>query len=288
VGVGQTPVWGIAVAQNCRTEKSHPKQTQRVSAEIWGIVPRRIYGAAGRVIIQPMTRHKTAQTGLGTPQPRQLWLTAVLRALAMLVLHVASTLQMIRRRTAVIGTQPTPTDLPKAKTDTQSQEANAAQQSSPIALILRSAAKLRVSKDEGVLTTPSVSLGSRQAIHLPQCCALMEATQRSIATKGNCLHHSQSGGGGSPRLRGETEGARATRTAAPPPSGGGAKRTARASAKIRWGTALTHLTDSSASRQTVPHLGCARASISARQSSPARGRTKTAPINARANKNAAA
>ena len=93
-----------------------------------------------------MTRHKHAQTGLVTPQLPQLLLTAVLRMLAMLVLHVASTLQMIRRRAAVNATQPTPTDLPQAKTDTH-QETNAAQQSSP--------------------TTPSVSLGSRQAIHLP-------------------------------------------------------------------------------------------------------------------------
>jgi len=153
-----------------------------------------------------MTRHKHAQTGLVTPQLPQHWLTAVLRAFAMLVLNVASTLQMIRRRAAVIGTQPTPTDLPQAKTDTH-QETDAAQQSSPIALILRSAAKLRVSKDEGVLTTPSVSHAPR-AIHLPQCFALMEANSApSLAMKGNCLHHSKSGGGGSPRLRGETEGA---------------------------------------------------------------------------------
>ena len=98
-----------------------------------------------------MTRHKHAQTGLVTPQLPQLWLTAALRMLAMLVQNVASTLQMICRRRPVIGTQATPTDLPRAATDTH-QETTAAQQSSSIALILRSAAKLRVSKDEGVLT----------------------------------------------------------------------------------------------------------------------------------------
>jgi hypothetical protein len=265
VGVGQTPVWGIAVTQNCRTEKFHPKQTQRLSAKIWGIVPRRIYGAAGRAILPRMTRHKHAHIGLITPPLPQHWLTATLRMLAMLALYVASTLQMIRRRDAVNATQATPTDLPRAATDTQTKETTAAQQSSPIALILSSARSARPSKDEGVLTTPSVSLGSRQAIHLPQF-STGGGKQRTVATKG----------------------VRATHTAAPPPSGGGAKRTARVSAKIRWGTALTHLTDSSASRQTVPHLGCARASISARQSSPARGRTKLAPINARANKNAPA
>jgi hypothetical protein len=266
VGVGQTPVWGIAVAQNCRTVFARPKQTQHVSAKVWGIERRRIYGAMGRVILPRMTRHKTAQTGLGTPQPRQLWLTAVLRAFAMLVLNVASTLQMIRRRAAVMGTQPTPAVLPRAKTDTH-QETTAVPQDSP--------------------TTPSVSHAPR-AIHLPQRYALMEATQRTAATKGNCLHHSKSGGGGLRALARKTKGARATHAAAPPPSGGGAKRTARASAKIRWGTALTHLTDSSASRQTVPHLHRARANSCARPTSPARGRTKTAPINVRANKNAPA
>ena len=152
MGVGQTPVWGMAVAQNCRTEKFHPKQTQHVSAEIWGIVPRRIYGAAGRVILPRMTRHKHAHIGLGTPSPLDHWINATLRMLAMLVLHVASTLQMIRRREAVNATQPMSTDLPQAKTDTQFKETNAVPHDSPIALILRSAAKLRVSKDEGVLT----------------------------------------------------------------------------------------------------------------------------------------
>jgi hypothetical protein len=69
-----------------------------------------------------MTRHKHAQTGLVTPSLPQHWLTATLRVLAMLVHLVASTLQMICRREAVNVTQPTPTDLPQAKTDTQSKE----------------------------------------------------------------------------------------------------------------------------------------------------------------------
>jgi len=108
-----------------------------------------------------MTRHKHAHIGLGTPSPLDHWINATLRAFAMLVLNVASTLQMIRRRAAVNATQPTPTDLPQAKTDTH-QETTAAQQSSSIALILRSAAKLRVSKDEGVLTAASRKLPQRQ------------------------------------------------------------------------------------------------------------------------------
>jgi hypothetical protein len=99
-----------------------------------------------------MTRHKHAQTGLVTPQLPQLLLTAVLRAFAMLVLHVASTLQMIRRREPVNATQPMPTDLPQAKTDTQPKETNAVPHDSPIALILSSTRSVRPSKDEGVLT----------------------------------------------------------------------------------------------------------------------------------------
>jgi hypothetical protein len=208
VGVGQTLVWGIAVAQIRRTVFARPKQTQRLSAKVWGIELRRIYGAAGRVILPRMTRHKTAQTGLGTPQPRQLWLTAVLRAFAMLVLNVASTLQMIRRRDAVIGTQPTPAVLPRASTDTQSQETPpAAQHRSPIALMVSSTQSVRPSNHEGVLTTPSVSHAPR-AIHLPQF-STGGGKRRTVATKGSLPPPVRStGGGGSPRLRGETEGVR--------------------------------------------------------------------------------
>ncbi len=210
-----TPELGDRAGQICRTVFARPKQTQRVSAKVWRIEQRRIYGAADRVILPRMTRHKHAQTGLGTPQLPRLWLTAALRAFAMLVLNVASTLQMIRRRDAVIGTQPTPTDLPRAATDTQPKETNAVPQSSPIALILRSAAKLRVSKDEGVLP-PSVSLGSHQAIHLPQF-STGGGNQRTVATKGNLPPPVRStGGGGLRALARKTEGA-ALR--APPHSG---------------------------------------------------------------------
>ena len=212
-----TPELGDRAGQICRTVFARPKQTQRVSAKVWRIEQRRIYGAADRVILPRMTRHKHAQTGLGTPQLPRLWLTAALRAFAMLVLNVASTLQMIRRRDAVIGTQPTPTDLPRAATDTQPKETNAVPQSSPIALILRSAAKLRVSKDEGVLTTPSVSHGSRQAIHLPQSPIGGGNRAPMSATKGNLPPPVRStGGGGLRALARKTEGA-ALR--APPHSG---------------------------------------------------------------------
>src|SRR5690606_393108 len=112
----------MEVDQICRTDFQDPKQSQRPSATKGGIELRRTYGALGRGILLPMTRHKHTHTGLVTPQLPQLWLTAVLRMLAMLVLHVASTLQMICRRDPVIGTQAMPSDVPKAKTATQHKE----------------------------------------------------------------------------------------------------------------------------------------------------------------------
>ncbi len=137
----------------------------------------------------------------------------------MLVLRVASTFRMKARRSSVNATPTMPPDLPERTTDTQPKETTpAVQHDSPnSAHPEQRSFAARPSKDERVLTTvsttPSVSLGSRQAIHLPQCFALMEANRAPLrATKGNCLHHSKSGGGGSPRLRGETEGAPAAPT----------------------------------------------------------------------------
>jgi len=150
-------VWDRAIRIR-RTEKSDPEQSQRVSARDWRTEARRTYGAASWGIISPMTRHKHAHTGLVTPQLPQLLLTAALRVLAMLVLHVASTLQMICRRRPVIGTQAMPSDLPKAKTDIQHKETTpAAKQDSPIAFILSSTQSVRPSKDEGVLTSASAA-----------------------------------------------------------------------------------------------------------------------------------
>ena len=102
-----------------------------------------------------MTRHKHAQTGLVIPPLPQLWLTATLRAFAMLMHIVASTLQMISRRGPVIGTQSTPTDLPRAKTDTQSRETESAVQhdSSQSAHAEQRSYAARPSKHERVLTT---------------------------------------------------------------------------------------------------------------------------------------
>ncbi len=207
-------VWDRAVP-NCRTAKNHPEQSQRVSARDWGIELLRIYVAAGRGILPRMTRHKHAQTGLGIPQLPQHWLTAALRMLAMLVLHVASTLQMKDRRASVNATPTTPLDLPRAKTDTQSKETEIAVQHDSLtsAHAEQRSYAARPSKHERVLTTlsqtptPSVSLGSRQAIHLPQF-STGGGKPRTVATKGNLPPSVRStGGGGSPRLRGETEGA---------------------------------------------------------------------------------
>ncbi len=205
------PKLGDRAVLNCRTAKNHPEQSQRVSAKDCGIEALRIYVALDRGILPRMTRHKHAQTGLVTPSPLDHWIDATLHVLAMLVLNVASTLQMLCRREAVNATQPMPTDLPQAKTDTQPKETEVAvQQGSPPQSAHAEQARFasRPSKHERVLTTPSVSLGSRQAIHLPQCSALMEANRASMrATKGNCLHHSKSGGGGLRALARKTEGA---------------------------------------------------------------------------------
>ncbi len=183
---------GDRAGQNRRTVFARPQQTQRVSAKVWGMERPRIYGAPCRGILPRMTRHKHAQTGLVTPQLPQHWLTAALRAFAMLVLHVASTLQMIRRREPVNATQTMPTDLPRTKTDTH-QETTAAQQSSP--------------------TTPSVSLGSRQAIHLPHTACGGGNRAPMSATKGNLPPPVRStGGGGLRALARKTEGAQAKPT----------------------------------------------------------------------------
>ena len=105
-----------------------------------------------------MTRHKHAQTGLVTPSPLDHWIDATLRAFAMLVLHVASTLQMICRRTRVNATRATPTELPQAKIDTH-QETDAVQQDGPTnAHPEQRSSAARPSKDERALTTASHKL----------------------------------------------------------------------------------------------------------------------------------
>ncbi len=156
-----------------------------------------------------MTRHKHAQTGLVTPSPLDHWIDATLHVLAMLVLYVVSTFRMKARRSSVNATPTMPLDLPESTTDTQQKETQTAVQHDSLnsAHAEQRSFAARPSKHERVLTAPSVSLGSRQAIHLPQCSALMEATQRTVATKGNCLHQLKTGGGGLRALARKTEGA---------------------------------------------------------------------------------
>ena len=99
-----------------------------------------------------MTRHKHTHTGLVTPQLPQLWLTAVLRMLAMLVQSVRSTLQMIRRPDRVNATRATPPGLPRETSDTI-KEPIAVQTDSSKALMLSSTQSVRPSKHERMLTT---------------------------------------------------------------------------------------------------------------------------------------
>ena len=156
-----------------------------------------------------MTRHKHAQAGLGTPSPLDRWIDATLRAFAMLVSIVAATFQMIRRPDRVNATRATPAVLPRETSDTIKETKPAAKHRSQIALMLRSAAKLRVSKHEGVLTavshtspSPSVSHATR-AIHLP----LLRMGRQDQSDEGELPPSVRStGGGGSPHS-GLTEGA---------------------------------------------------------------------------------
>jgi len=119
-----------------------------------------------------MTPVQTRANGLVIPPLPQPLLTAALRMLAELALHVASTLWMCFRRRSVNATRPTPATLPEEKTDTQQQEANtvAASDSYPIALMVSSAAKAaRPSNHELVLTGISQEQsGSGSKIRVPR------------------------------------------------------------------------------------------------------------------------
>jgi hypothetical protein len=108
-----------------------------------------------------MTPARTRANGFGTPSLPQLLLTALLRMLAELVLHVASTLQMCFRRPVVIGTRPMPDALPGEKSDSQQQELDtvAASDNCSITLFLRDR-EATVSKDGGVLTIQATPTGS--------------------------------------------------------------------------------------------------------------------------------
>ena len=112
-------------------------------------------------MIAPMTLVRTRANEVGSPSLRQPWLAVMLRAFVELVHNLVSTFRMIwpaiKRDSHAHDDEAA---LPQEKTDTI-KEPIAVTHDSPIALMLRSAAKLRVSKHEGVLTavshTPSPS-----------------------------------------------------------------------------------------------------------------------------------
>jgi len=101
-----------------------------------------------------MTRHKHTHTGLIIPSPLDRWIDATLRVLAMLVSSVAATLQMIRRRKPVIGTQAMPSALPRETHDTI-KEQQAVQQDSRSALTTASP-KLQQRERSNELAPPSL------------------------------------------------------------------------------------------------------------------------------------
>jgi hypothetical protein len=128
-----------------------------------------------------MTRHKHAHTGLVTASPLDHWIDATLRMLAMLVLHVASTLQMICRRRPVIGTQAMPSALPKAKNDTQPKELNlAVQPDSPHSDHPEQARCAgRPSKDERVLTNTGQAMAQHREPHINASPSLRSSRRKS-------------------------------------------------------------------------------------------------------------
>ena len=129
-----------------------------------------------------MTRHKHAHTGLVTPQLPQHWLTAALRMLAMLVLNVASTLQMTRRLIRVNATRATPAVLPRETTDTQSKETTpAAEHSSPRHSAHPEQARHagRPSKDERVLTEASQAMAQHREPHTNASPSLRSSRRKS-------------------------------------------------------------------------------------------------------------
>ena len=227
--------WGMEGRRICRTARNLRERKQSPARQRWGTALARFYVPVARRIMLRMTRHKHAQTGLVTPSPLDHWIDAMLRVLVMLVSNVASTLQMIRRPDRVNATRATPAVLPRDASDTIKEYHLAAQHRSPLALILRiakrssrrserrsakrtnwsggpiRAANAGAIAKAGVLTTlshtspsPSVSL-TTSAIHLP----LLRMGRQDQSNEGELPPSvRRTGGGGSPRLRGETEGAR--------------------------------------------------------------------------------
>ena len=190
-----------------------------------------------------MTRARRAAKGLVTPPPLQHWLNAVLLLCVSLVQGVAMTLGMIFNR---IHRDWHTTDayagLPQAKSGIQLQEPT---------------------HTHGVIPgpVPGISAGPSRGLSNDPLETDNQDSRDALRLPGNDTALS----------------AAATRTKAiPPPNGGGAPRTSAATLAIWWGTALTRRTVSGCG-QTVPHLTGALDVHLARGSSPARGRTTSAP-----------
>ncbi len=146
----------------------------------------RFYALVARRIMLGMTPAQTRANGLGNPSLPQLWLTAMLRMLVVLVRNVVSTFQMrsfpLKRDW---HTRDDEAPLPRVKTDTF-KEPKTVPQDGPLTAVSYTS------------PSPSVSLAA-QAIHLPLLRRWRTRHEGKSSTAAG-------GGGGSPRLRGETEG----------------------------------------------------------------------------------
>ena len=155
---------GDGVVRIHRMEKRLRPRFQSPRFEFRRIALARIYRPPSARIIAPMTLVQTRANGFGTPSLPQLLLTAMLRVLAELVLNLASTLQMICRRSHVNVTRAAPPVLPRETSDTD-QETHAAQHRSLKALMLRR--PKAVSNHAGVLTAARHKLAQHERhIHM--------------------------------------------------------------------------------------------------------------------------
>ncbi len=185
----------------------------------------------------PMTRARTASSGVGELTAIQPLLDAVLMLCVSLVQAAATTLKMIfNRRSRDWHTEDAREDLPQATSGTSSQGTNPTH-----GVILGLVPRISVGPARGLANDP-LETHNRDSRHKA------ENDSVDVAAK---------------------------RPSSPPPNGGGAPRAELATSGLRWGTALTPRTVRTRGH-TVPHLTCARCVHLARSSSPVRGRTTPA------------
>ena len=229
-----------------------------------------------------MTQARTRSYGVGSPSLPQLWLTAMLRALVVIVQSVVSTFQMKRNhRLRDWHTGPAHASLPRTKNDTRHQETTlAVPQDSPLP-----------HRHEDLSSRKRAALSGTHSSTCGHADQWLPALHDCVAPAGMTTGVGNALSGSGPLVRVPREGGDPAITSTlvphsgyshteqhgdmpPPPSGGGATRSERRSSPTGWGTALTF----SANRNTVPHLDHARSNACARPSSPARGRTNPAPV----------